>query len=603
METADYLLFMVMEANEQRLGIVCTSTGGWSYALHVDRASWNLVRLVPTFTDWNQEKERINIAPEKDRAVEIEGAPSLAMMRQYPLLDVLFRVFPHPGQGKLTSLTEQPAGPTQAESGALDCETFLDVNGRLIGKFKGKLGNRVLRIKQTWDKDLPFPRRVTYSNSITNSRGTLVLCRAGKKVGLAFPAQSLAYRILGMDSQVTDVPVSRCPQRDLIGEDAVAAVCAKLAPGKPSQPLDVRGPAWFHRGDTIKIYWQVRAIPKAISGPKPAQAERTVEIPVSGTFVIECADIRRVADEDLVFLLAFGDDTRSYSYDPMTGGGHGQQAMDIAEMMTGSGPSYFSNPDYWTDPDPKKAKWDRVGHLRGARYGRYSFSTASSGRIATTWVLVLRREDLSLRAAYGFHLDANLRPGTFGVVVDSFKQGPAFVRQSLQIVRPQDWMLIQAFAGLHVGQTKGNVLNLSPQEEGFFRFELLKDEDAVTQLVKNDKFFTAFAELLAKRQPPPEDRKGKKVRQAKVSLTEQDVAKLEGGFANGDYSGIIRRLEDGAVKRDANVFRTTNGPGIWVYHGFDGTYTWWKESLILNWKEGYLARLRLYVPTPPKPGS
>ena len=54
-----------------------------------------------------------------------------------------------------------------------------------------------------------------------------------------------------------------------------------------------------------------------------------------------------------------------------------------------------------------------------------------------------------------------------------------------------------------------------------------------------------------------------------------------------------------AVSRES---RTTNGPGLWVYHGFEGTFSWWRESLVLNWKEGYLARLRMYIPLPPKPG-
>lgn len=600
----EFLLFMVMEATADRLGVIVSSTSGWSYALGVDRASWNLTSVQPAYTDWDQKAEKIRIAPEKERRIALEGAPALAMLRQYPNFDVLFHAFPGAGSGTLTSMTEQSGSATQTAAAPVECAAFVDANGRLVGKFKASLDGRVLRIKQTWEQGLPFPRRVTYANSISGSRGVLILCRAGNKVGLAFPAVASAHRIAGMDSSIDDPPVARCPSRNFIGEDAVSAALQKLAPGKPTQPLDIRGEGFWKRGDIMKVYWQVRAIPKVLSGPKPAQSEKLVEIPVSGTFILECVDLRRVGDEDLVFVQAYGEDTRMYSYDTNYAGMQGQQGRTIADLLSGTGPMVFSNPEYWTDPDPKKAKWDRVAYLRARRYyGGYSFNNASTnGKQCTTWILALRREDMSLRAAYGYHLDSNLKAGEFGITADQFKNGPAFVRQSLQLVRPQDWLLIQAFAGLKNNVAKGNVLNLSPQDTGFFRNEMLKDEEAMTQLVKNDKFFTQFSELLAKRSPPPDAKNGKK-RQAKVSLTEQDVAKLEGGFANGDYSGVIRRLEAGVPRRDLTVFRTTNGPGLWVYQGYSGTFSWWRETLVLNWKEGYLARLRMYIPVPPKPGS
>lgn len=600
----EFLLYMVMEASAERLGLIVSSTSGWSYALGVDRETWNVVTVNPTYTDWDQKAEKIRIAPEKDRRVEIQGSPSVAMLRQFPNFDVLFHSFPGAASGTLTCMIEQPGGPTSTETAPLECSAFIDANGRLIGKYKASLNRHVLRIKQTWEQGLPFPRRVTYSNSITGARGVLILCRAGKKVGLAFPSVPDARRIVGMDSSIDDPPVSRCPSRNFIGEDAVAAACAKLAPGKPTQSLDIRGEGYWKRGDIMKVYWQVRSIPKVLSGPKPAQSEKLVEIPVSGIFILECVDMRRVGDEDLIFVQAYGEDTRMYSYDTNYAGMQGQQGRTIADLLSGTGPAVFSNPEYWTDPDPKKAKWDRIAYLRARRYyGGYSFNSATTnGKQCTTWILALRRDDLSLRAAYGYHLDANLKAGEFGISADQFKNGPAFVRQSLQLVRPQDWLIVQAFAGLKNNVAKGNVLNLSPQETGFFRNEMLKDEDSMTQLVKNDKFFSQFSELLAKRSPPPDAKNGKK-RQAKVSLTEGDVAKLEGGFANGDYSGVVRRLEEGAPKRDLTVFRTTNGPGLWVYQGFSGTFSWWRETLVLNWKEGYLARLRMYVPVPPKPGS
>lgn len=603
-DTGEFLLYMVMDASPERLGIVVSATSGWSFALGVDRATWNLVRVQPTFTDWDQKAERIRIAPEKDRAVDIQGSPSLTMLRQYPSFDILFHSFPTTGSGTLTALTEQPGTATQSETAPLECQAFIDANGRLVAKYKAVLDKRVCRVKQTWEQGLPFPRRITYSNSVSGSRGVLTLVRSGKRVGLAFPPQPPAHRICGMDSAVSDPPISRCPSRNLIGEDVVAAACAKLAPGKPSTSLDVKGEGYWKRGDIMKVYWQVRSIPKVLSGPKPAQAEKLVEIPVSGTFIIECVDLRHVGDEDLVFLQAYGDDTRAFSYDTAFSGSQGQQGRTVADLLSGTGPIVFSNPDYWNDPDPKKAKWDRVSFLRTRRYyGGYNFSYVyANSKPATNWVIALRGDDLSLRAAYGFHLDGNFRAGEFGVVADQFKQGPAFVRQSLQLVRPQDWLLMQAFAGLKKDSTKGNVLNLSPKAEGFFRHEMLKDEEGVTQLVKNDKFFTAFADLLAKRSPPPDVKAGQKKRQAKVSLTEQDVAKLESGFANGDYSGVIGRLLSGTPKRDLVVFRTTNGPGLWVYHGYEGTFSWWRESLVLNWKEGYLARLRMYIPLPRKPG-
>ncbi len=600
----EFLLYMVMEESAERLGIIVSSTSGWSFALGVDRATWNIASVNPTFTDWDQKAEKIRIAPEKDRRVDLQGSPSLVMLRQYPNFDVLFHAFPGGVSGVLTCMTEQSAAATFTETAPMACEAFVDANGRLVGKYKATMDRHVVRVKQTWEKGLPFPRRVTYSNSIAGSRGVLTLCRAGKKVGLAFPAVPAAHRIAGMDSSIDDAPVSRCPSRNFIGEDAVAAACEKLAPGKPTQTLDMRGSGYWNRGDIMKVYWQVRAIPKVLSGPRPVQAEKTVEIPVSGIFILECVDLRRVGDEDLVFVQAYGEDTRMYSYDTNYASQQGQQGRTIADLLSGTGPLVFSNPEYWTDADPKKAKWDRVAYLRGRRYyGGYSFSSATTGKQCTTWILALRREDLSLRAAYGYHLDSNLKAGEFGVVADQFQHGPAFVRQSLQLVRPQDWMLIQSFAGLKNGAAKGNVLNLSPQDGGFFRQEMLKNEDSITQLVKNDKFFTQFSELLAKRAPPPEVKNGQKKRQAKVSLTEQDVARLEGGFANGDYSGVVRRLEEGPAKRDLAVFRTTNGPGLWVYQGYSGTFSWWRETLVLNWKEGYLARLRMYIPVPPRPGS
>ncbi|MBI2919507.1 MAG: TlpA family protein disulfide reductase [Planctomycetes bacterium] len=596
-DDGDFLLYMVMEANESRVGIVVSSTFGWSFALHVDRATWSVVRIVPTWVDWNSEKESFTLAPERERTCAVEGAPSMVMFRQYPLLDAVFHTFPAGAEGVLSAFTEQSASPTTSETSPLACETFVDANGRLVAKYKTMLEGRTLRVKQTWEKGLPFPRRVTYSNSVSGSRGFLALCRSGKKASQVFPATAHGYRILGIETNTDDLPAYRVPSRNLVGEDAVAAACAKLAPGKASPPLDIRGEAYWHRGDILKVYWQLRAIPKALSGPAKPQSEKTVEIPLSGVFTIECVDLRRVGEEDLVFLWAYGEDTRDFSYDTSYGG-IGQQAKTIADMMSGSVPSHFSNPEYWIDTqDPKKTRWDRVSYIRNRRYGGFTFNTtAANARQATNWILALRRDDMSLRAAYGFHLDNALRSGEFGVAVDAFAQGPAFVRQSLQLVRPTDWMLVQAFAGLKAGASKGNVLSVSPLQGGFFRHELLKDEEAVTQLVKSDKFFTLFSELLAKRTPPPEERKGKKKRQAKVSLTEGDVARLEGGFANGDFSGIVRRLEDGKAKRDVMVFRTTNGPGLWVYQGYDATYPWWKECLVLHWKDGYLARLRMYVP-------
>jgi peroxiredoxin len=606
-DLGEFLLFMVMEATGERLGVIVTSSSGWSWALSVDRATWNVTRVTPTFTDWDQKKQKIVVAPEKAGSIELTGAPAVPMLRQYPLFDVLFHFFPGSGQGQLSSITERSGEKTAVESAPLSVETFIDAEGRLLAKYKAVVDGRPLRIKQTWEKDLPFPRRVSYSNSVCGTRGLLILCRSGKQVGKAFPATVSSYILAGVDTQNMDPSAWRCPQRNLIGEEAVASVCEKMAPGQPTRALDLRGEGYWQRGDIVKLYWQVRSIPKTVSGPKvEKESDKNVSIPTSGLFVLECVDVRKVGEEDFLFLMAHGEDTRSFSYDTATSVMAGKQADTVADMLSGSGPSIFSNPEYWLDKDdPKKAKWDRVAFLRARRSSGYNYgSTSAIARQATTWVLALRREDFSLRAVYGFHLDSNLRIGEFGVVADLFRPGPAFVRQSLQLVRPQDWMLMQAFAGLRVGAAKGNVLSISPKpvaDGGFFRYEMLKDEEAVTQLVKNDKFFTAFGELLAKRTPAADPKKKK--RKAQVSLVEQDVAKLEGGFTNGDFSGIVRSLETGGVKRNVNVLRTTNGPGIWVYHGYNGAYAWWREAYVLNWKEGWLARIRTYVPTPLPPGT
>ncbi|NUN48250.1 MAG: TlpA family protein disulfide reductase [Candidatus Brocadiae bacterium] len=605
-DAGEFLLYMVMESSKDRWGVVVTSTAGWSYLIHVDRATGNPVRVTPTFTDWDQKKEKIAVAPEKERSVTVDGAPAIAMLREYPSFDVLFQFFPSAPQGRLHAITEVQAGKSTVAAADVACETFLDVNGRLVAKYRAGFDRRLLRVKQTWEAGLPFPRRTSYSNSISGSRGVLILCRSGKQFGLAFPARLSNYILAGVDTQTMDPSAWRCPQRNLIGEDAMAAVLEKLAPGVATQSYDFKGRAAWQRGDIVKLYWQVRSIPKTLSGPRVEKdPEKSVSIPTSGLFVLECIDTRRVGTEDFLFLMAHGEDTRPFSYDAMTVNGAGQQAQTIAEMLSGSGPAMFSNPDYWLDKDdPKKARWDRAAFLRARRYVGYSYASTLNGRQATTWVLVLRREDLSLRAAYGFHIDSSLRVGRIGVVADAFQQGPAFVRQSLQLVRPQDWMLIQAFPGLKVGAAKGNVLNISPKdvaEGGFFRFEMLKDEDTLTQLVKNDKFFLGFADLLAKRTPPPDEKKKK--RKAQVSLTEQDVAKLEGGFTSGDFSAIIRGLEAGIPKRNVSILRTTNGPRTWVYHGYNGAYAWWRESLVLNWNEGWMGRIRTYVPTPLPPGT
>ncbi|KAF0242690.1 MAG: hypothetical protein FD180_3791 [Planctomycetota bacterium] len=137
----------------------------------------------------------------------------------------------------------------------------------------------------------------------------------------------------------------------------------------------------------------------------------------------------------------------------------------------------------------------------------------------------------------------------------------------------------------------GTVLSL-PQDEKGVRIELMKDEACVSKQIRNGEFFQALTALI-------ERKRGKK--EATLAITREDVIKLENGEEEADLTEELRRLEKKIPRRSLHVFRVTEGPGRRVYQGYDFTFPWWRETLVFDEVEGYVAHLRMVGPSDRKP--
>ncbi|MBI2923121.1 MAG: redoxin domain-containing protein [Planctomycetes bacterium] len=581
--TEELLLWFVTGVGSEGVEVAVTSSSGWSFVLELDGTTWSARGIAPAHVKWIEDRRAFALAIERERAVSLDGPVSLAFFRDYPAFDAVFHAFPSGPTGTLAALTEDPAGPTAVEKLDLECRCALGDDGRLRADYRADFGEHRFRLEQEWERGLPFPVHSTYANSHAKSGGTLTLLRAGAAVRdlFALPVVATAAELKEL------LPARRLNARDVLAEQAVLAACRVLRPDGQAPQLPSSGKAGWRRGDLLRVGWEILPLPVTESAPQTPQ--NRVHIPTDGSFLLACADVRSVGGEDLVFVQAFGADTSAWSYEPARGRPAGLTPESLAGLLENSPASTFSNPDYWTNPTDPDGRWDRVSFLR-RRPARALSESAADARAPTQWILAFRRKDLFLRGIFGYHLDARLRARPFTVSQIFTDVGPVAVRQSLQLLRPQDWMLLQAFAGLGGRRSNGAVLRLSPTDPETFRAERLAEEALGTHLLKGMKFFEKFAAL-----PKVGGR---------LNVTQTDLSKLEGGLTTGGLTGLLRRMEAGTLRKTWRTTRTMDTAGFTAYHLWGGKYPWWKESLVCPWNENYLAHLKLL--TPParvKPGG
>ncbi|NUN48665.1 MAG: hypothetical protein HUU15_07540 [Candidatus Brocadiae bacterium] len=577
------LFFVVTEVAPARASILLTAASGYSLILTVNRETWALEQIVPACTTWDADEGRFRVAADTPHLVRLER-PGLVEFQEYPALDLVWHAFPAEGADSLVLLTESAGARTATETRPLTGTTTLDASGRLV---VARATSDGAEFRQVWEKGLPFPRTASWKGGPGRGAATVTLLRYGHSAKdlLAAGAGSSTLHLLSSTS--TTLPCYRVEHRNLVAEDAMRRASEVLAPGTVPEAVAIEGTSWWRPGDVLRVQWDIRALPATKDSPAAPPADRK-KIPPSGEFLIECAGTWQVAGEDCVALLAWGRDVASWAWEVARPFQHVDADEGLARLLTLANLEEFSNPEYW---NLKTNRWDRPAFLRAMRRK----AAPVRDRRPTRWLLLVRRDDLTLSALFNFTLDPQRQIQDFTQLAAGLPAGPVGLRQAQPLLRPQDWLLSRALTGIRSVDT-GSVLSLS-QAEKQFRFELLKGEPCGTKGIRNVEFCRLFSALI--------ERKTDK-REALLSLEREDVIKLENGDEAVDLREELRLLEKKGARRSVHVLRATEGPGRRIYQGYDLVFPWWKETFVFDDVEGYVAHLRLVGPSdrpPPKPGK